>query len=93
MSQMRVSEENLSRLPEYGFVATSEDDEDEDNGSVMGAEFKYEIGHSRRGQFYYILVTGGRVTLYASEPDGSGGQVRFPDIVVKLVQDGIFILD
>jgi len=53
----------------------------------------YEIGHSRRGQFYYVLCSyEGEFSLFASRPDGAGGVVKFPDIIIQLVLDEVISL-
>lgn len=79
-------------VEKYGFKPTTEDDQDEDNGNVVAdCDYKYEIGHSRRGQFYYLLVKNRSLQLYASEPDGSGGKVGCPDVLIRLIKDGILV--
>ena len=56
-------------------------------------DYKFKIGHSRRGQFYYLLVKEAtrKIIIYATEPDGSGGVIGCPDVLVKLINDGIII--
>jgi hypothetical protein len=93
---MKVIGGNLKVLEPYGFKICDQDWKE--GHGVLGdyctldfhEGYVYEIGHSRRGQFYYILVdTSGNLTLYASEPDGSGSSVNFPDIIIQLILDDI----
>ncbi len=52
------------------------------------------IGHSRRGQYYYIFCHKETLELYvyASKPDGSGGVCDLPDILVQMILNGDVIL-
>ena len=51
--------------------------------------FTYNIGHSRRGQFYYYLIMKDRtIQIYASEPDGSGTWIEFDDVIIKMFSNG-----
>ena len=55
--------------------------------------YVYEIGHSRRGQFYYFLfdINTKNFSVIASEPDGSGGAVELPDILIDLIKNEVII--
>jgi hypothetical protein len=48
------------------------------------------IGHSRRGQNYYIFCHKETLELsvFASKPDGSGGNCDLPDILIKMILCG-----
>ena len=49
------------------------------------------IGDSRRGQSYYLLVDDNRnLSIYASEPDGSGGSVKLNDVLLKMFKNNLF---
>jgi hypothetical protein len=52
------------------------------------------IGHSRRGQYYYIFCHKKTLELYvyASKPDGSGGVCNLPDILVQMILTGDVVL-
>lgn len=54
----------------------------------------YEIGHSRRGQFYYYLIdmkTEYKVLLiYASKPDGSGTFTPLDHTIFDMFKNGLF---
>lgn len=53
----------------------------------------YYIGHSRRGQLYYIIIfNDGKVMLEATKPDGDGGMIDFPDVIIKLYKDNLIEL-
>lgn len=51
----------------------------------------YTLGHSRRGQFYYLIVDNGELLVYASDPDGSGASVELGDVLFKLYRDGLVV--
>ena len=50
----------------------------------------FEIGHSRRGQSYYVIINKdtNEVQLLATEPDGSGGIINAGDIFKVLIAGG-----
>ena len=52
------------------------------------------IGHSRRGQFYYILCHKESLELnvVATKPDGDGGMIGLPDVLFTMIQAGDVIL-
>jgi len=55
-------------------------------------EYVFEVGHARRGQFYYILIDDDRkIYIWASEPDGDGSAILMPDILVRLIKDEVII--
>jgi hypothetical protein len=90
---MKVKEGlNLDVLLNYGFTKIDEEEESENEQyTIASHDYKFEIGHARRGQFYYLLV--GEKTrdiiIYATETDGSGGSVICPDVLIKLSFDGV----
>ena len=89
---MKVKEElNLEVLLNYGFTKINKEEEIENEEyTIASYDYKFEIGHARRGQFYYLLVGKTRdVIIYATEPDGSGGSVMCPDVLIKLSVDGV----
>ena len=50
----------------------------------------FEIGHSRRGQSYYVIINKdtNEVQILATEPDGSGGIINAGDIFKTLIAGG-----
>ena len=90
---MKVKEElNLEVLLNYGFTKIDKEEElKNEEYTISSYDYKFEIGHARRGQFYYLLVGEKTrdVIIYATEPDGSGGSVTCPDVLVKLSVDGV----
>lgn len=90
---MKVKEElNLEVLLNYGFTKIDKEQAKEDEDWTISCyEYLFEIGHARRGQFYYLLVSEKTrdIIIYASEPDGSGGTVICPDVLIKLSVDGV----
>ncbi len=54
----------------------------------------FEVGHSRRGQFYYILCHQNSLELsvLATEPDGSGGMINLPDVLFTMIKNGDVII-
>ena len=86
---MKIKAElNLEVLEKYGFELY---DNEEVSECFYVDGYAYCIGHSRRGQHYYLLVDSNsrEISIYASEPDGSGGSINCPDILLKMFLDGI----
>ena len=91
---MRVREGlDYAMLKKYGFEKIDKEAEEvNDEYTLCNYEYKYTIGHARRGQFYYLLVgLEGHISIYASKPDGDGCEVSCPDILIDLIADGIVI--
>lgn len=91
---MKVKDDlNLDILLNYGFEKIDKKEEEENKQyTISYFDYKYNIGHARRGQFYYILVGSNReVSIYASEPDGSGTCVDAPNVLIELITNNIFI--
>jgi hypothetical protein len=95
---MKIKAEiDLNVLSNYLFVEVSELDEyynpfdcQLDFLGFADYTWLYEIGHSRRGQCYYLLVTNEReLVVVASKPDGSGGTVSSPSILKQMILDGL----
>jgi hypothetical protein len=90
---MKVKEGiNLEVLLNYGFTKIDKDEETEkEQYTVASYDYKFEIGHARRGQFYYLLVGENTrdVIIYATEPDGSAGSVICPNVLLQLAVDGV----
>lgn len=90
---MKIKEDvNIEILLNYGFTKIDKEEEEEnENYTIASFDYGFEIGHARRGQFYYLLVdeNSRNIIIYATEPDGSGGTVMCPDVLIKLVLDGI----
>jgi len=76
--------EDISKLKEIGFDYEQITD---DNGECYETKGKltYNLGHSRRGQFYYLIIENDRsVSVLATEPDGSGTSINIDDVFMKL---------
>ena len=90
---MKVKKElSLEILLNYGFTKVDKEQEIESNQYIIAEyDYKYEIGHARRGQFYHLLVEEKTrdIIIYATEPDGSGGSVVCPNVLIKLSIDGV----
>jgi len=66
------------------------EDEDDPFYYYNDLYYVYNIGHSRRGQFYYILVfTDYTIGLLATKPDGDGGFIEYPDVIIELFKDNL----
>ena len=68
---------DLKELEKFDFFYKFPYDTDYSDDYEFDNKMIYEIGHSRRGQFYFILVdkTSLEISVYATEPDGSGTDV------------------
>ncbi len=79
-------------LKSYGFQEVSKEDY-EDNFVILNYDYVLDLGHSRRGQHYYVLVklNNRSVSLYASEPDGNGCEISVPEKLLKLFTDRVII--
>ena len=65
--------------------------EDYDDGLYYyESSWVFEIGHSRRGQSYYVIINKNtnEVQILATEPDGSGGIINAGDIFKTLIAGG-----
>lgn len=77
-------------LEDYGFTIPTKEDFEEDI-HIQDAKYIYDCGHARRGQCFYILVSENRhLSIYSTEPDGSGGKVLLPNVLIEMVKDDIF---
>ena len=85
--------ESLDKLEIFGFEEIDQAyEENRGNYTIACYKYKYNLGHSRRGQCYYILVGDNlEIDLYASEPDGSGGSISLDNTLFKLITEGIII--
>lgn len=90
---MKVKEElNLEILLNYGFTKIDKEEEKEnDQYEIANFDWKFWIGHSRRGQSYYLLIgeETREIFFYSTKPDGDGGSVKYPDVLTKLFNDGV----
>ena len=76
-------------LSKYGFSKVDKEKHEMiDETLITLYDWVYCIGHSRRGQFYYVLVYEDRtIHLYASNPDGDGDVVAYPSIILELFKN------
>lgn len=73
-------------LSKYGFEVRHSDED-----LIIDGVLSYEIGHSRRGQFYYFVVDDERrLKIYGSEPDGSPGSLALDGVLLRMFKDGVF---
>lgn len=81
----------LKELEKFGFFSNFEYDTDYSDDYEFDNKMIYEIGHSRRGQFYFILVDKSTLVLsvYATKPDGSGSSVFMSPVIFDLIQAGL----
>lgn len=90
---MKVKDEfDLSVLEKYGFSKVDKEAEErDDNYEVAVYDYALDMGHSRRGQCYYLLVSerSREINVYASNPDGGGCSIPLDDVLIKMITDGI----
>ncbi len=89
---MKISKDfEISKLQDFGFECLIREElDDMDDSYLFENNWVFNIGHSRRGQFYYIIVDSKRnLSLYASQPDGSPGPIELPSVLIDLVKNGI----
>ena len=94
---MRLTLRNkILELEKYGFEEITPELinesclEDSDIAYMEG--WVYNMGESRRGQFYYLVCSlEGRFSIVATKPDGSGGALELEkdSIISKLIRDKI----
>lgn len=83
---------DLSILLQYGFEKTDKEYYKRmDDWTLCGCDYLYNIGHARRGQFYYIVISEEEreLNIYASKPDGDGCSINMDDIIIRLYKDGL----
>ena len=84
---MKIKEDfDINLLKNYGFHKPIDYKEDY---TISNSDYILYLGHSRRGQFYYLLVKDKDLYIYSSKPDGDGGKLLLPDVLLKLFNDGI----
>ena len=80
----------LEELKPYGWGHEEITDKYGDSINMDDVMFTYNLGHSRRGQFYYYFIMEDRtINIYASEPDGSGTWIEDDDVIIKMFVDGL----
>ena len=90
---MKIKQEFLdspSQLFDLGFEYKEEtkwDDLDWELKDVLS----YPLGHSRRGQFYYLTIKKDNrdLMIYATKPDGDGTHIEIGDILLKMIGLGM----
>lgn len=82
---------DLKELEKFGFFSNFEYETDYSEDYEFENQMIYEMGHSRRGQFYFILVDKSTLVLsiYATKPDGSGSNIAMSDVIFDLIQAGL----
>ena len=90
---MKIKQEFLpdsSQLFDLGFSYQEESKWDDLDWELDGV-LSYSLGHSRRGQFYYITIQKDtrELMIYATEPDGRGTHIEVGNILLKLINLGM----
>lgn len=82
---------DLKELEKFGFFSDFEYETDYSEDYEFENQMIYEMGYSRRGQFYYILVDKSSliISVYATKPDGSGSNVAMSSVIFDLIQAGL----
>lgn len=93
---MKVKDDvDLAILLKYGFDLFDQEYrecyfEEEDAAYYHEDGYIYNLGHSRRGQFYYIYVGGNRYfRIYSTRPDGSEDSILLGNVLFDLISAGI----
>lgn len=90
---MKIKDElPIEILLQYGFTKVDKQGEERnDQYTIAAYDYQLYLGFSRRGQYYVLLVNEStrRLMVYATEPDGSGAEVQMPDVLIKMVVDGV----
>ena len=90
---MKIKEDfDINLLKNYGFhkpIDYNTISYDIEDYTISNSDYILYLGHSRRGQFYYLLVKDKDLYIYSSKPDGDGGKLLLPDVLLKLFNDGI----
>lgn len=89
---MRLKDDfNLTVLEEYGFRKIDKEQAERNDEFLLACyEYQFEMGCSRRGQSYHLVVSKEKTFhVFATEPDGSGDAVPMPDILIDMALDGI----
>ena len=94
---MKISEKiKPEHLERFGFVTFNKNNYCEEL-QYCDAAYILDLGNSRRGQHYYFLVSSKMVlTVFASKPDGSGGELEMPETAIDFIyfmkKNGFFVL-
>lgn len=84
-------------LIDNGFTYYNEGRSDYDNNDMfIENHYIYNLGHSRRGQFYFYTVDmrseDRSINVYASKPDGTGSYVNLDiNLIVDLIDKGLVV--
>ena len=75
-------------LSEFGFTFNPVTDDDD-----FETEWRYvhEIGHSRRGQHYYLTIHPDtrEIRVFATKPDGRGTDIEIGDALLDMFEKGV----
>lgn len=92
MKMLKIKDSvDLKELEKFGFFSSFEYETDYSEDFEFENTMIYEMGHSRRGQFYFILIDKSSLVMsvYATEPDGSGSDIAMSDVIFDLIQAGL----
>ena len=80
-------------LQEIGFAKVPNNLEGDDDLLGFEGGYYYDLGHSRRGQFYYYIVINRKLYIKATRADGSGAAIEAnPEIIKKLIENNLIEL-
>ncbi len=86
---------DLSVLIQYGFEKIDKEEAEIDGDFTLTCfDYSYDMGHARRGQHYYILISEQHrvLNVWASKPDGDGCSISLSDVLIKMYQDELIEL-
>lgn len=86
---------DLDILLKYGFTKIDKEEAFlEEQYIHCQFDYVFDIGSSRRGQYYYLFVNNKNriIHTYASKPDGSGSYIQLPNVLFKMFLDQIIEL-
>lgn len=82
----------LSLLSEFGWRKIDKEEEGmKDDNKLSIFDYSLDLGHSRRGQSYYLLIKEKDrvIHLYATKPDGGGGSIMMHPVLLLMRDAGV----
>ena len=91
---MKIKKEyfdNPTKLMELGFSYEKITDGWDDECYETRGKLVYNMGHSRRGQFYYLIIEDDcTISVFSTTPDGSGTSVLMDDVIIEMFKNDMF---
>lgn len=82
--------ENPLKLTELGFDYMEVENCYGDKCYETEGKLVYDLGHSRRGQYYYLIIEDDRtISVFATKPDGDGTSIELDDILFELFENNM----